>query len=434
MIRSPRLEKDKDPMTPAETELLQTVDALAPEITGFASRLTAEPSTLGNEASVLKLAEAEISKLGLSPQRVDIDCEALSNHRGFAPVPWGYEGRYNIIAQRPPEGSGGRSALFNGHLDVVSPGPLDRWDQNPFDPQEKGGWLYGRGAGDMKGGVAAMIYAVHAFDAAGLGLRAPVTIETVIEEECTGNGALACLLAGFDAEAVLIPEPFGPTILTSQVGVAWFKVVLDGVSAHALYPSAGVNVIEKCYPLITALRELEEELNLTGHPGFECVRHPANLNIGMIRGGDWPSSFPAQVEFQCRIGFLPGVRFEQVCRMVTDRINEASSLDPWLMENPPTVEFFGFRSEGHAVERNQPAFGLLSKCQIELAGEAPQTFAATCTTDLRTFIHYGTGQATCFGPIAENIHGANERVDIASMIHTAKVYAMFLARWCGILE
>ncbi len=423
-----------DRMTPGESRLLETIGGLAPEIIDLASRLTAEPSTLGNEGSVLKLVQAEMEGLGLSPKRVEIDSRTLSAHPGFAPVPWSYEGRYNVVARRPPDGAGGRSALFNGHLDVVSPGPLDRWTTDPFEPLEKEGWLYGRGAGDMKGGVAAMIHAVHAFDAAGLGLRAPVTLETVIEEECTGNGALACRSAGYDAEAVLIPEPFGPTILASQVGVAWFKVVLEGVSAHALNPSTGVNVIEKCFPLMAALRELEEELNHPKHPGFEHIPHPANLNIGLIRGGEWPSTVPADAEFQCRIGFLPGVRFEEVRRRVVESIEKASAADPWLRENPPRVEFFGFRSEGHAIDRNQPAFSLLSDCQTELAGEPPGSFSATCTTDLRAFIHFGSGQATCFGPVAENIHGADERVNTASVIHTAKAYALFISRWCGMIE
>jgi acetylornithine deacetylase len=421
-------------MTPSEKRLSETVDKLAPEIVACASRLTAEPSTLGNEASVLKVVESELKNLGLVPRRVPIDPEALSDHPGFAPVPWSYDGRYNIAAERPADGNGGRSALFNGHLDVVSPEPLTQWDRNPFDPLEKDGWLWGRGAGDMKSGVAAMIYAVHAVDAAGLGLQAPVILETVIEEECTGNGALACRAAGLDAEAVLIPEPFGPTILTSQVGVVWFKVGLTGVSSHALETGAGINAIEKCYPLMTALRGLEEDLNHPKHPAFKDISHPVNLNIGVIRGGDWPSTVPAQAEFQCRLGFFPGVPFEEVHRRVVDCVSKAASTDAWLKENPPTVEFFGFRSEGHSVERDQPAFNLLSECHRTLSGRPADSYKATCTTDLRSFVHFGTGQATCFGPVAERIHGANERVNIESVIHTAKVYALFLSRWCGTVE
>jgi acetylornithine deacetylase len=118
-----------------------------------------------------------------------------------------------VVAVRPADGEGGRSALFNGHVDVVTPEPLDFWDHGPFDPIIRGGRLFGRGAGDMKSGVAAMIYAAYAIGQAGFGLAGPVTLEAVIEEECSGNGAFACLKAGYDAEAVLIPEPFGPNDL-----------------------------------------------------------------------------------------------------------------------------------------------------------------------------------------------------------------------------
>ncbi len=433
-MATPKMRRTDKEMTPAEKKLMETVVALSPEIAAFTCRLTAEPSTLGNEASVLAVVESELKTLGFKYQRVPIDPEALSSHPGFAPVPWGYEGRHNVVAGRPADGEGGRSALFNGHLDVVSAEPLGRWERSPFDPFEKDGWLYGRGAGDMKAGVAAMIYAAHAVNAAGLGLKAPVTLETVIEEECTGNGALACRAAGFDADAVLIPEPFGPTILTSQVGVAWFKVVLDGVSSHVLNTGAGINAIEKCYPLIAALRKLEDELNREKPADFAHSPHPANLNIGVIRGGDWPSTVPAWAEFECRVGFLPGVRFEEVREKVTNCIEQAAAQDPWLTKNPPKVEFFGFRSEGHSMDRNQPAFELLSACQEELSGRPAEAFAATCTTDLRSFVHFGRGQATCFGPVAENIHGADERVNIESIIHTARAYALFLARWCGIAE
>ena len=108
----------------------------------------------------------------------------------------------------------------------------------------------------MKSGVAAMTYAVHAVEKAGFGLQAPVTLEAVIEEECCGNGALACMAAGYDADAVLIPEPFGPTILTSQLGVLWFKVTVEGRPVHVLEAPAGTNSIEKSFLIIQALRKI----------------------------------------------------------------------------------------------------------------------------------------------------------------------------------
>jgi acetylornithine deacetylase len=417
-----------------EKQILDAVDHLTDDVLDFTCRLVAEPSTLENEASVLRVMEKELTKLSFDPVRVPIDPVTLSEHLGFAPVPWSYDGRYNVVARREASADGGRSALFNGHLDVVSPEPRILWNTDPFEPVERDGWLYGRGAGDMKSGVAAMTYAVHAVEKAGFGFKAPVTIETVIEEECSGNGALACVAAGHDAEAVLIPEPMGLAILTAQLGVLWFKVSLTGVPRHVHEAQAGVNAIEKCIPLIAALRDLEAEMNQEVHPIYEGIQHPINLNIGIIKGGDWPSTVPAAAEFHCRLSFFPGNTYDQTRQRIVDTIAQATQSDPWLAENQPKVEFYGFRSEGHVVDRNQPAFNTLNDCHREINGQDAGELISTATTDVRAFYYYTQAQATCYGPVAENIHAANERVNIESVIHTAKVYALFLARWCGLVE
>lgn len=417
-----------------EKQILDAVDHLTDDVLDFTCRLVAEPSTLENEASVLRVMEKELTKLSFDPVRVPIDPVTLSEHLGFAPVPWSYDSRYNVVARREASADGGRSALFNGHLDVVSPEPRILWNTDPFEPVERDGWLYGRGAGDMKSGVAAMTYAVHAVEKAGFGFKAPVTIETVIEEECSGNGALACVAAGHDAEAVLIPEPMGLAILTAQLGVLWFKVSLTGVPRHVREAQAGVNAIEKCIPLIAALRDLEAEMNQDVHPIYEGIQHPINLNIGIIKGGDWPSTVPAAAEFHCRLSFFPGKTYDQMRQRIVDTIAQATQADPWLAENQPKVEFYGFRSEGHVVDRNQPAFNTLNDCHREINGQDAGELISTATTDVRAFYYYTQAQATCYGPVAENIHAANERVKIESVIHTAKVYTLFLARWCGIVE
>jgi acetylornithine deacetylase len=421
-------------MNKTEKQIISRVDHFADDILDFTRRLVAEPSILGNEASVMGVMEAELKKLSFDPRRILIDPVKLSQHPGFAPVPWSYEGRYNVAALREASAEGGHSVIFNGHLDVVSPEPVKLWDRDPYDPVERDGWLYGRGAGDMKSGVAAMTYAVHAVEKAGFGFKAPVTIEAVIEEECGGNGALACVAAGHDAAAVLIPEPMGLAILTAQLGVLWFKVSITGVPRHVHEAQAGVNAIEKCIPLIAALRNLEAEMNQAVHPVYEDIEHPINLNIGVIKGGDWPSTVPAAAEFHCRLSFFPGETFDRTSRRIMDTITRATRQDPWLAENQPQVEFYGFRSEGHVEDRNQPAFNTLNDCHREMFGRDAEDTISTATTDVRAYHHYAGTQATCYGPVAENIHAANERVHIESVIQTAKVYALFLVRWCGLVE
>lgn len=422
-------------MNTQEKKLLETVNSLADDIFDFTSRLVEQPSTLGNEAGAVTLMTEELQKLGFSTALVPLEGDALTNHPGYAPVPWSRKDRDNVVGTLSPAASGGQSALFNGHLDVVSAGDPDFWSRDPFMATEVDGWLYGRGAGDMKSGVAAMTYAAHAITRAGFGLCAPLTVAAVIEEECSGNGAIACLAAGYDAEAILIPEPFGPTILTDQLGVLWFKVRLCGKPTHVLQARSGVNAIEKCYPLIVALRKLEEELNSENIPStYIDSRHPINLNIGVIEGGDWPSTVPAETTFHGRLSFFPNMSYGEICTRITDTISNAAENDEWLRLNLPHVEFYGFRSEGHSLPKNLPAFSMLNDCHRSLTHTKAEQYISTCTTDLRAYQFYGKGQPTCFGPVAENIHGTDERVNLESVMHVARTYALFLARWCRITD
>jgi len=422
-------------MNNQEKQIIRSVDSLSNDIVDFTCRLVKEPSTLGNEASVVEVMKNQLEKLSFSPVTVPIDPAAFSDHPGFANVPWDYEGRVNVVAMRQPEKQTGKSVLFNGHLDVVDPEPVSFWDTDPYDPVIKNGKIFGRGAGDMKSGVAAMTYAVHAVEKAGFRLQAPVTLEAVIEEECCGNGAVACIEAGYDADAVLIPEPFGPTILTSQLGVLWFKISVEGKPVHVLEAPAGTNSIEKAFTLMQALRKLEDELNTSDVPEpYRDIPHPINLNIGILKGGNWPSTVPARSEMHCRLSYFPGTDYQTISRKITDVIDKTVDDDPWLSQNRPVVEFYGFRSDGHSVSRDLPAFNTLSGCHKSLTGKDAEAYIATCTTDLRAFHFFGNGQCTCYGPSGGNYHGANEWVDIDSIIHTAKAYALFLARWCGVTE
>ena len=126
--------------------------------------------------------------------------------------------------------------------------------------------------------------------------------------------------------------------------------------------------------------------------------------------------------------------YPQIQERVRRTVQKAAHADPWLKANPPLVDFYGFRSEGHSVPFDLPALKLLSSCHQDLSGEPADRHISTCTTDLRAFCLYGQGQATCFGPVAENIHAVNERVRLDSVLHTAKAYALFMARWCGLVE
>ena len=155
---------------------------------------------------------------------------------------------------------------------MVSPEPLSQWgERNPFGGDHEDGWVYGRGRrhevwarGDLRRGEGAAAARAHA-ERAG-------DVESVVEEECSGNGTLQTLLAGYTADAAVVAEPFGAAITTSQVGVLWFKVRITGVPGHAAEGRNATNAIEKSLSVIQSLRELEVEMNAAPPPRTTCSR------------------------------------------------------------------------------------------------------------------------------------------------------------------
>ena len=148
----------------------------------------------------------------------------------------------------------------------------------------------------MKAGIAAYVTAFRALQSLGLQPAAPVIMQSVVEEECTGNGALACLHRGYKADAAIIPEPFAHSILQAQVGVMWLAVEVFGKPAHVLNASQGISAIEAAFGLWRGLQALEAHWNESGsrHPAFAHLEHPVRFNLGKINGGEWASSVPTR--------------------------------------------------------------------------------------------------------------------------------------------
>jgi acetylornithine deacetylase len=419
----------------ARRRALEKVDENWEREVEFLRGLVRRPSTLGGEALVQRVVAEELGEMGLDPDVWQIDHAEIARLAGYSPVEWSYEGRPNVAAVwRSPSG-GGRSLLLNGHIDVVPATPEHHWTFDPWGGEVSDGRMYGRGAADMKGGVAAMVYAVRALREAGIELKGDVTLETVIEEECTGNGALAARARGYSADAAVIPEPFGRRLLEAQVGVMWARVTVRGKGAHAERASASVNAILKACRLLEAVKELEERVNdpAEGHPLFEGVEHPLNYNVGIVRGGDWASSVPEECVFEVRISCYPGEDLDEVGSRFRAHLLEAAKEDDWLSENPPEVGFYAFRAEGCVVDRGEPIFQALQRCHREVTSEDPRFFSFTGTTDARFFNLYNGTPATCYGPAGANLHAPDEWVDLESLREVTNVLALSVMDWCGVV-
>ena len=419
--------------------IVKAVDDAFVDQVAFLDRLCRFPSTRGKEQTIQRFIAGELDARGYAVDVWEVWEEDLRNLRGFSPVLEPYVDAFNVVGTSRSMSPTGRSLILNGHVDVVPTGPAEIWASPPFEPRIEADWMYGRGAGDMKAGLSCNVFALDALKSLGYRPAADCHLQFVIDEECTGNGALACLHRGYAADAVLIPEPFNEELVTAQVGVLWFRVELSGVPTHVAHASAGINAIEAAIPLIAALRELEERWNDQARRPieFDAVPHPLNLNIGRIEGGDWPSSVPAWASFEFRMGIYPGDDIGQAEVELRACLKAAADRSDYLRTNPPVVTCHGFRAEGYSLARDKSegaadAIRLLEAAHGETGNGTLARNAITATTDARFFGLYGGMPALVYGPRAERIHGYDERVFLPSVRRVTQSIALFVADWCGL--
>ncbi|MEZ5844671.1 MAG: ArgE/DapE family deacylase [Hyphomicrobiaceae bacterium] len=425
-------------------------DGLASEIAaavrdGFAaqvahtSELVRFASTRGSEHAIQDFVFQDWRRQGYVMERFAMDGEALRRHPGGSPLTTEHSTAPLIAAIHRPREETGRTLILQAHVDVVPSGPAGLWQSPPFEPRIRDGWLHGRGAADMKAGHAANTFALKALRSLGLQPAATVTLQSVVEEESTGNGALMTHIRGYRADAVLIPEPEDEKLVRANTGVIWFTVEVTGLPVHVREMGAGANAIDAAYRVVGALRDLETRWNEAKaalpddvRPHFESVDHPINLNIGRIEGGDWASSVPAWCRLHCRIAIYPGVAAADAAREIQDTVTRFARTDPYLANNPPQVSFNGFFAEGYVLTPDSDAEAVLGRAHRTATGRELESFMTAGYLDTRVHALYDRVPALCYGPISRNIHGFDEAVDLASVERITTAMALFVAEWCGV--
>jgi len=419
----------------ARRAILAEVDALAGEGTALLAQLVRHRSLLGEEAGCLDAMAGAIAGLGLASRRVPVDVDALAGVPGFSPPLMSYAGRDNVAAMHRPRDVRGRSLMLQGHVDVVPEGAADLWTTPPFEPDIRDGRMYGRGAGDMKAGLVSIVMACAALRRAGLQPAAELQLAAVIEEECTGNGALAVMHALPRPDACLIPEPGPgyPALYVAEVGVVWAWVTVTGRPAHVREMQTGVNAIEAAYVLMERFRAYEDAMNRAElrHPAFARDNHPVNVNFGTLAGGEWNSSVATRARLGVRVGVMPGHSCHDV-RAEIERLVQDAASDPRLRGARLEVEFKGFMADGCVFPPEQPIALAVSALHREETGETLRHYSATGLTDARHYALQGGTQATCYGADAENIHGIDESVGLDAMHGVTRVLALLIAGWCGL--
>ncbi|CAL77173.1 putative peptidase M20 family protein; putative Acetylornithine deacetylase [Bradyrhizobium sp. ORS 278] len=408
--------------------------------TGFGRQLettrdfVAIPSTRGAEGPCQDMFGDLLRARGYEVDDWHIELDDLKDMRGYGPIEHDFSKARSVVGTFRPATSAGHSLIVQGHCDVVPAGPLDMWETPPFSPVIRDGRMYGRGACDMKSGTIGALYALDAIKAAGYTPTARIHLQSVIEEESTGVGALSTLQRGYRADACFIPEPTGGKMVRSQVGVIWFRIKVRGFPAHVFEAGIGANAIQATYHLIHALEKLEADWNERAKSDrhFKTLDHPINFNPGIIKGGDWASSVPAWCDVDCRIAILPGWSVKDCQNEILACVGAASRDHRFLSNNPPVIEWSGFLSEGYELTNSAEPEAAFGKAFNAVYGGAVQDLVFTALTDTRFYgLNYNI-PSLCFGATGAAMHGFNEYVELDSLRQVTKTMALFIAEWCGV--
>jgi len=309
------------------------------------------------------------------------------------------EERPSVVARQRGSG-GGRSLLLNAHLDTVGVAGMAA----PYDPRVENGRLYGRGAYDMKGALAAILLATVAVE----GLRGDVIVTAVADEELASIGTEA-VLERVHADAAIVPEPTDLQLAVAHRGFVGFELETHGVAAHGSRPDLGVDAIVKMGHVLVALEQLDKRLQ-SGR------RHPlvgaGSVHASLIEGGQELSSFPASCLLTAERRTIPGETATDVERELRELAGEA------------TVRLIASR-DPYEAPLEHPFVELVARVTgaRELVGAPFWTDAALIA---------GAGIPTVlYGPAGEGAHAEIEWVDLASLERVRRVIVDTATEWCA---
>ncbi|HYK73621.1 MAG TPA: peptidase [Pseudoneobacillus sp.] len=398
-------------------------------------KLVQEDSTRGKESIAQAIVIEKCRQLGLELDIWEIGQASLFEHPAFCSDRKDFKGNPNVVAVLKGAG-GGKSLILNGHIDVVPAGDYHTWKDDPFSGLIQSGKLYGRGSTDMKGGNVALLLAMESIIANQIQLKGDVIFQSVIEEESGGAGTLAAVIRGYKADGAIIPEPTNMKLFPKQQGSMWFRISVKGKAAHGGTRYEGISAIEKSLVVIQELQQLEKERNARiNDPLYESIPIPIPINIGKIQSGEWPSSVPDLAIIEGRMGVAPDETMEKAQEEMTRCLQTLCKKDKWLMENPPSIEWFGGRWLPGSLENDHPLMESLSRCFKEVRNQEPVIEASPWGTDGGILSSIADTPVVIFGPgVTEVAHDSNEYIALEELYAAAEIIAYTMMDWCGVVD
>ncbi|HEX2103950.1 MAG TPA: M20/M25/M40 family metallo-hydrolase [Solirubrobacteraceae bacterium] len=369
------------------------------------------PSVTGDERAALERLGELAEALGLHAELHEHDLEVLRAH----PDHPGEEGPrtelLGLTVAVPGARDDGPRLALNGHVDVVPPGTA-AWRHGPWSGAIEDGFVWGRGAVDMKGAVVAALHALGA-----LGARAPhgeVVLLAVSSEEDGGLGTLAALERDSAFDACLIPEPTGFDVVCAQAGSIVFEGVVEGVSAHAAHRLEGVSAIDRYVPVHVALADHERAVNAdVRHPLMRELELPYPLVVGKVGAGEWPSTVPDRLVFAGRAPVRVGESLDEA-RAAVEAVVAAAG------DGAASVRWRGGQFAPGETPADDP-FAVLVRDAVSAERGAPARVAGVpWGADMRLFCARGI-PCVMVGPRGiELAHAVDERVRVEDLLSVAR--------------
>ncbi len=439
-------------LSPLEAEVVAEIAAREDDLVALVSTLVGFDTTARGvddparqEVELQEYLRDRLAAVGAEVELFEPDPDTLAGHPLYPPG-LGFSGRPQLVARLPGAG-GGRSLLFNGHIDVVSAEPLDRWTSDPFRAEVRDGKLYGRGSCDMKGGIGCMTLAAEVLAKRGI-LLGDLVVTTNTDEESSGAGGLALVLHGVEADAGIVTEPTGFDIWVACRGTSYGLVTVPGRPGHAELAQpdwregGAVNAIEKAQFVLAAIRELRERWNARTDLRHARLSAPDVLPT-MISAGEWAVTYPADCRITISVLYLPvqtdgdgwGLEVEQE---VTDWIvQRAAAADPWLAANPPHVDWWPNRVMSMEIPEEEPIVGISLGATADV-GQAGRLSGLDSWYDGATLTRLSGTPSIGYGPpgIDSNgqstAHAIDEHVPVDGLVACTQGLAVAAMRFCGV--
>ena len=428
-------------MNQQQKELLDAVEHDAAEVIDLARSLIRFPSENrpphGDEGPCQQYVA---DWMGEVFPEVDVfaptDVEGIESHPAFWPGR-DYTNRPNVVGVLKGCG-GGRSVIFNGHIDVVPKEPLP-WVHDPYGATLENNRIYGRGSLDMKGGLAAAMMAARIVRKSGLRLAGDLILESVVDEEYAGaNGTLACVLRGYTADAAVSPEPTWMTIGPATRCGRLYEIAASGVAG---LPFANMGVANPAYliaRMALGVEAFDRKRNAqpVAHPIFAQSSWPQPASLVKLKAGQVEPGgtigVPAEAWLHFWLYAMPEVTAEELDQEVRAFFDEWIRGDPALRAKPPILRPQTRFLEGSIVPSDHPILGVLAESFQAVKGRPGPVRDVEVTGDMGILAHWGRTPTVVLGPGGERLHAADEYVDVEDLLDLTRIYALMIADWCGI--